>query len=1268
MEEKSLREVLPELKTPDRLKSLPDEIRVARITLTKKRSCVRIYADCTKLISRKDIHALEEAVKKQFFPRSPVTVTIRESFHLGDAPFEKIFAAYRDSILLDLKDSHPVLFRLFSDAEVKAEGSVLEWRAEDTPVSQAYAPELSRILEKICNERLGYGVEVRSRLFEADPGSRKEKPEEETEAAKIAEEASRARRQAAAGTEEAAVRPGRQRYASRAPKSRLLDPEEGFGRDFEGEALPIEQIEAEIGEVIVEGEIFRVESREIRNGNTMILFALTDKTDSITVKCFTTPDKKENILQLVRRGARVRVKGTAVLDKFDGEITIGSVTGIKKAEQTANRRMDRAPVKRVELHCHSKMSGMDGVSDVKQVVKRAIEWGHKAIAVTEHGVVQSFVDAWHAAQGSDLKILYGCEGYLVDDTVGEWTVPQIRKAKSHHVILLAKNEVGRVNLYQLVSEAHLTYYARWPRIPKTLLQQHREGILIGSACEAGELFQAVLHDAPPEELARLVNFYDFLEIQPIGNNAFMLRDPKYGFSGEEDLRNLNRKIVALGEQYGKPVVATCDVHFLDPEDEIYRRILMRGQGFADADEQAPLYLRTTEEMLEEFSYLGEEKAMEVVVTNTVKIADCCEPIAPVRPDKCPPVIEGSDRDLREMCYRRAHRIYGDPLPEIVRERLDKELNSIIGNGFAVMYIIAQKLVKKSNEDGYLVGSRGSVGSSFAATMAGITEVNPLAPHYVCPSCQYSDFDSPEVKKATADGAAGCDLPDKFCPRCGTRMKKDGFEIPFETFLGFLGNKEPDIDLNFSGDYQSRAHAYAEDIFGKGHTFRAGTIATLADKTAYGYVMKYYEEKGITKRRCEIERIAEGCVGVRRSTGQHPGGIIVLPHGENIYAFTPLQHPANDMNTSIVTTHFDYHSIDHNLLKLDILGHDDPTMIRRLEDLTGLDVKTFPLDSPEVMSIFQNTEALGITPEEIGGTKLGALGVPEFGTDFAMQMLIDAAPTRFSDLVRIAGLAHGTDVWLGNAQTLILEGTATIQTVICTRDDIMLYLINQGVEKSLAFDIMESVRRGRGLKSEWVEAMKAADVPDWYIESCRKIRYMFPKAHAAAYVMMAWRIAYCKVFYPLAYYAAFFGIRATGFDYAMMCQGKEILKGHLAQYRKNADHLTDKEKSTLRDLRIVEEMYARGFEFVPIDLYRAKARDFQIVDGKIMPSFLSIEGMGEKAAEAVEEEAAKGKFLSVEDFCQRTKVSRTVADSMGELGLFGNLPKTNQISLFDMDMR
>ena len=893
---------------------------------------------------------------------------------------------------------------------------------------------------------------------------------------------------------------------------------------------------------------------------------------------------------------------------------------------------------------------------VAKALKVSLENHHRA--VDDAGcTAEIFVKFIEMLQQRDITTLDGV------NELGRTSVDKIRKSPSHHAILLATNDLGRINLYRLVSCSHLKYYNRRPLIPKSEFVRHREGLLLGSACEAGELYQAVLNHRSDQEIARLVNFYDYLEIQPIGNNAFMLRSDKTDVETIEDLQEINRKIVKLGEQFNKMVVATCDVHFLNPEDEVYRRIIMAGKGFTDADEQAPLYLRTTEEMLKEFEYLGSEKAEEVVITNPNKIADMCEKISPVRPDKCPPVIPDSDKSLREICYNRAHEIYGEDLPEVVVERLERELNSIISNGFAVMYIIAQKLVWKSNEDGYLVGSRGSVGSSFVATMAGITEVNPLRPHYYCEKCHYSDFDSEDVKAYA--GRAGCDMPDKTCPVCGAKLRKEGFDIPFETFLGFKGNKEPDIDLNFSGDYQGNAHRYTEVIFGKGQTYRAGTIGTLAEKTAFGYVKNYYEERGERKRTCEINRIVKGCTGVRRTTGQHPGGIIVLPLGEEIDSFTPVQHPANDMTTDIITTHFDYHSIDHNLLKLDILGHDDPTMIRMLEDLTDINAQDIPLDNKEVMSLFVSTEALGVTPEQLGGCPLGSLGIPEFGTDFVIQMLVDTKPQSFSDLVRISGLSHGTDVWLGNAQTLIEEGKATISTAICTRDDIMTYLIGKGLDSEQSFTIMESVRKGKGLNPEWEEEMLAHDVPDWYIWSCKKIKYMFPKAHAAAYVMMAFRIAWYKIFYPLAYYAAYFSIRASAFSYELMCQGQEKLLHYMDEYRKKGDALSKKEQDSMKDMKIVQEMYARGYDFLPLDLYQADARRFKIIDGKLMPALSTIEGLGEKAADAVMDAAKEGKFLSKDDFRDRTKVSKTVIDLMDDLGILGDLPESNQLSLFDL---
>ena len=841
-------------------------------------------------------------------------------------------------------------------------------------------------------------------------------------------------------------------------------------------------------------------------------------------------------------------------------------------------------------------------------------------------------------------------------------IGKVRKLPSYHIILLAKNDLGRINLYRLISASHLTYFAKHPRIPKSLLRKYREGLIIGSACANGELFQALLRGMDERQLLEIASFYDYLEVQPLGNNRYMLSSDKYSAETEEDLIEYNKKIIALGEQLGKPVCATSDAHYADKKEDIFRKIILATKGM-DSEEEASLYFRSTEEMLADFSYLDENTKKKIVIDNPLYIMKQCEKIKPVRPDKCPPVIPNSDETLREICYDTAHRIYGPDLTKIVQDRLETELHSIISNGYSVMYIIAQKLVDQSNADGYLVGSRGSVGSSLAATMSHITEVNPLPPHYVCPNCFYSDFDSEEVKSYS--GMAGYDMPKKNCPHCGKELNRLGFDIPFETFLGFDGDKEPDIDLNFSGEYQAKAHAYTGTIFGEENTFKAGTIGTLAEKTAYGMIKNYYEERGIRKRNAEIDRLVQGLTGIRRTTGQHPGGIVVLPHGEDINTFTPVQHPANDVSSSIVTTHFDYHKIDHNLLKLDILGHDDPTMIRKLQDLTGLDpVKDIPLDSKEVMSLFQSTEALGIRPEDIHGVKLGCLGIPEFGTSFAMQMVIDTKPQYLSDLIRISGLSHGTDVYLNNAQDLILNGTTTLRDAICCRDDIMVYLMHMGLNPSESFTIMEATRKHKPLKEEWCQDMRDHGVPEWYIDACKKIKYMFPKAHAAAYVMMAYRVAYCKVFYPREYYAAYYSVRADGFDFDKMCFGVEKLRFYMQEYLEK-EKLSATENICLRDMRICEEMYARGIRFAKLDIYKAKAKDFQITEeGEIMPAFSSIAGLGEAVAMGLEEGGKHGPYLSKDDFVQRTHCPKAFADKFHELGLLGEIPLSNQISLFD----
>ncbi len=1210
-----------------------------------------------------------------------------------------------------------------------------------------------------------------------------------------------------------------------------------LGKSITGDAMDIAEINDGSGRCIVQGEVFSIDSRDVKE-KKLLTINITDKTDSITCKVFLTPDKFETVHGEIKKGTYLAVSGSAVFDSFAGEVVlrVQDITKLQKKE-----KKDLAEEKRVELHVHTQMSSMDGVSSATALVKQAISYGHPAIAITDHGVVQSFPEAYKAAKGSDIKVILGVEAYFVNDLgtslykgkswpiegemvafdiettglspkteriteigavrirdgvicdtfscfvnpgkpipakiveltgitdamvadapgeeeainnflnfcgdapiiahnasfdtsfiraacrrmgidyspsvidtlafcramvvskrqhsldkmakyfgvenpdhhravndaqvcariwaalseklkeIGVSDLADIDKKMagnvdmkalpSYHMILLAKNRQGLLNLYTLITKSHMDYFHKVPRIPKSELVRYREGILVGSACEAGELFRAVVADEKEETLEKIADFYDYLEIQPIGNNRFMIENGMA--QDEEQLRDYNRKIIALAETLGKPVVATGDVHFLNKEDEVYRRILMAGKGFDDADNQAPLYFRTTNEMLEEFGYLGEEMARKVVIENPRMIADSIDNVPPVPKEKCPPEIPGSDTDIMQMSREKAERIYGSPLPEIVQKRMDKELDSIITNGFAVMYLIAHKLVKKSNEDGYLVGSRGSVGSSFVAFLSDITEVNALPPHYVCKNCKYSEFvDSP--------GSSGCDLPDKVCPKCGTPLYKDGHDIPFETFLGFDGDKAPDIDLNFSGDYQNIAHKYTEVLFGAENVFKAGTIGTLAEKTAYGYVRKYFEERGKVLRKAELDRLTLGCTGVKRTTGQHPGGIVVLPKGRDMNEFCPVQHPADKSESDVKTTHFDYHSIDENLLKLDILGHDDPTVIRMLEDLTGIDAKAIPLDDKETMSLFTGKEALKLK-EDIKST-VGTLAIPEFGTGFVRQMLVDTKPKTFSDLIRISGLSHGTDVWLGNAQDIIKSGMANLSGCICTRDDIMLYLITKGVAPKTSFTIMESVRKGKGLKPEWEEDMRAHDVPEWYIDSCKKIQYMFPKAHAAAYVTMAFRIAYCKVHHPLAFYMAYYSVRADDFDYALMAGGHALVKEKIRELSAQ-ESKTQKDKNVLSILEVCDEMYARGFSFCPIDLYESDAEKFREVDGKILPPLTSMQGLGAAAAKNIAKAREDGVFLSVDDLVQRSGANKSVIEIMTKSGVLKDLPEISQTTLF-----
>ena len=836
----------------------------------------------------------------------------------------------------------------------------------------------------------------------------------------------------------------------------------------------------------------------------------------------------------------------------------------------------------------------------------------------------------------------------------------------YHAIILVKNQVGLRNLYELISDAHIKYFLRRPKIPKSELMKFREGLILGSACEAGELYTAIYENQPEEVIREIVDFYDYLEIQPIGNNMFMLNNKSRNgktVDSVDRLYDINKEIVALGDKYNKPVAATCDVHFIDPEDEIFRRIVQAGDGFKDVDNQAPLYLRTTEEMLEEFKYLGEEKAYEVVVTNTNLIADWLEDVRPISREKCPPIIENSDKQLREITISKAKEIYGDPLPKVVEDRLEIELNSIIDNGYSVLYISAQKLVWDSMEHGYIVGSRGSVGSSFAATMAGITEVNPLEPHYVCPKCKYSDFDSEDVMKYR--GSSGFDMPDKNCPVCGTLMHKDGQAIPFQTFLGFKGNKEPDIDLNFSGEYQQQAHRHCEEMFGKDFVFKAGTIGSLQEKTVYGYINKYLElpdHKISVFTSAEKKYIATGCEGIKRTTGQHPGGLVVVPYNNSIYNFCPVQRPANEFTSQVKTTHFDYHSIDQNLLKLDMLGHDVPTILHMYKEMTGFDPLDVPMDDKATLSLFVSPEALGVTREQIN-CNTGSLGLPEFGTNFVRTMLEETQPSSFSDLVRISGLSHGTDVWTGNAQELIKNGIVTLKEVIPTRDDIMLYLIRMGVENETSFKIMEKVRKGKGLAPEDEAVMREHNVPEWYIDSCKKIKYMFPKGHAVAYVTNTFRIGYFKINYPYAFYAASFYVKADSFDYASMCFGIDKVKDKMNEINALGKAATANDKSMLSLLELVYEMYARGLKFVPIDLYKADATHFIITDEGLMAPFCVLPNLSRDTAPAITAAREDGEFNTIEEFRIRTGIGKTVVQMLKDYGIFKGIPETNQLSLF-----
>lgn len=1053
-----------------------------------------------------------------------------------------------------------------------------------------------------------------------------------------------------------------------------------WGKNFRGEPRPLDDITEEENNVVVEGQFVKCfdkdgvltsfNERELRTKRVKLSFNLSDDTNGIFINMyFQTLEECHKFKSLIKPGVYLRIMGDARRDRYAfDEMTI-EPKGIMLIEK--EERMDNAEVKRVELHCHTKMSKMDALTPMEDLVKKAIKWGHKALAITDHGVVQAFPFCYDAAEGSDLKLIFGMEGYLISDSGVEGVdiepTDSIKKKKGaktqlDHIIILAKNETGLRNLYKLVTLSHLKYYnsrPSRPSLPRAVIEEYRDGLILGSACEAGELYRAVRAGKSEEELLKIAAFYDYLEIQPLGNNMYMVRENKCTV---EDLKNYNRKIYELGKKIGKMTVATCDVHFLNPEDSKYRTILQGVQNYKDADEQPPLYYRTTEEMLAEFEYLGKDIAYEVCVTNPNKVADMVDKIKPV-PDRdqlYSPSIPGAVEALPKMVYDKAHEWYGDELPEIVAERIKTELDSIINNGFAILYYIAHKLVRKSLDDGYLVGSRGSVGSSLVATLIDITEVNPLAPHYRCPECRYSEFFT------NNEYASGFDLPEKNCPHCGTPMWRDGHNIPFAVFLGFHGDKVPDIDLNFSGEYQPVAHKYTEELFGRDNVCRAGTISTVASKTAFGYVRKYYEEKGLTKHPAYMAGLVEGIAGLKRTTGQHPGGIMVVPRNMDIHYITPMNHPADERDSTTVTTHFDYHSINDRLVKLDILGHDDPTVIKLLEEFTHIKPTKIPIGDEATMSIFRNTEALGVTPEQINSS-VGTYGIPEFGTRFVRQMVEDVQPKNFGQIVRVSGYSHGTDVWLNNAQDLIKEGKPPEDT-IATRDDVMTNLIAMGVEPSLAFKTMEYVRKGKaaknGLEPKMLDAMKAAKVPEWFINSCQTVKYLFPKAHAIAYVLMAYRIAYCKVHYPKAFYAAYFSVRAPEFDAAYIAKGKEYMKKFIKDVYAQGGKANNRDKDTVTYLELAVEMMERGLEFEPIDLYKSHPTRFLPTEKGVRIPLAALSGIGTSAALSIDEVRSSGvPFISQEDLRVRSKVSKSVIEKLAEYGTLKDLPENDQIDLF-----
>lgn len=1224
---------------------------------------IELNLECHDCVKPEQIKGLEKEISE----RLKVKLKIRPGFNA--VSINQIESWQMDFVLNRIKSRKKHFLHFLKDAKFSLSGKYLNIELKNQSASILTAAGVGQCMEEAVSDLFKKVVAVK--FIDAENNENNvdymiKKQEKEAKAvaemmAAVAEtNSNNAHNKSEYIPQAPADNPGI-KYRQRKAKTADKDPNLIYGRGIKGQVVKMQHVDTNSGMITIQGRILKTDHRVLKSGRILFIFDITDFSSSLTCKLFTDEEELKTISEKLVKGQYVRLSGEAQYDMYAKEMVV-LARDILLVEVEIESRMDNAPVKRVELHLHTQMSQLDAISATGDIINRAAKWGHKAVAITDHGVVQAFPEAQNTLhklkkKNQNIKILYGIEAYFIaDEKYNSKGELDYKNSDTFHAVILVKNETGLKNLYRIISESHLNYFYKRARIPKSLFEKYREGLMIGSACEAGELYQAVLKGVSIEELNRIGSYYDYLEIQPIGNNRFMVRQ---GDVPDDDaLMELNRRIVELGDKLNKPVVATCDVHFLDPDDAIYREILQAGQGYKDASYQAPLYYRTTEEMLREFTYLGEEKAYEVVVTNTNLIADMIDAIEPIPSGTFPPHMDGAEDDIKNLSEQKVKELYGDPLPDIVRARVDKELNSIIKNGFSVMYMIAQKLVNKSLEDGYLVGSRGSVGSSFVAYLIGITEVNSLPSHYRCAKCKFSEF-------FEKDATIGCgfDLPEKNCPVCGEPLIKDGYDIPFETFLGFDGDKEPDIDLNFSGEYQSRAHKYTEELFGEGYTFRAGTIATIADKTAYGFVKNYLDERQVIGTRAEIERLAGGCTGIKRTTGQHPGGVMIVPHYKDIYDFTPIQRPADDTSSNIITTHFDYHSISGRILKLDILGHDDPTVIRMLEDLTGVDATTIPIGEKKTMGIFSSTEPLGVSPQDIN-SQVGTFGVPEFGTKFVRQMLVDTKPTTFAELIRISGLSHGTDVWLNNAQDLVKNKITTLSKVICTRDDIMIYLIQNDLQPLTAFKIMESVRKGRGLTPEQESMMIEKNIPQWYIDSCKKIKYMFPKAHAAAYVMMAFRIAWFKVYYPEAFYATYFSVRADSFDANIISRGLDTINQTIDDIERKGKAASNKEKDILTILEVAREMYVRGIKCLPVDLYKSEATRFLITDEGILPPFTALQGLGISAANNIVEARKKAnEFISIEELKIKSGISKAVIEILESHGCLEGLAQSSQISLF-----